>query len=171
MHLYKHPSPFVTETGSIINGLGIAYHTYGTFNRERNNVVWICHALTANSDAADWWPGMVEEGRFYDPAKYFIVCANVLGSCYGTTGPLSVNPDTGSQYLHDFPEITIRDIVRANDLLREYHTTTSTRVHSESASINGQQTVYLNFKTTDQIYLVNVNNGITSETRKVAVIR
>lgn len=120
MQLYKHPSPFVTETGSIINGLEIAYHTYGTYNRERNNVVWICHALTANSDAADWWPGMVGEGKFYDPEKYFIICANVLGSCYGTTGPLSINPDTGRQYLHDFPEITIRDIVRANDLLREH---------------------------------------------------
>jgi homoserine O-acetyltransferase/O-succinyltransferase len=120
MQLYKHPSAFVTETGSIINGLEFAYHTYGTYNKEQNNVVWICHALTANSDAADWWPGMVGEGRFYDPAKYFIVCANVLGSCYGTTGPLSINPDSGRQWLHDFPEITIRDIVKANDLLREH---------------------------------------------------
>ncbi|HLO89635.1 MAG TPA: homoserine O-acetyltransferase [Lentimicrobium sp.] len=120
MQSYKHQHPFITESGETINGLTIGYHTYGKLSESGNNVIWICHALTANSDSADWWPGMVGEGKCFDSAKYFIVCANVLGSCYGTTGPLAVNPDTGRQWLHNFPEITIRDIVRVNDLLRVY---------------------------------------------------
>ena len=120
MQIYRHHLPFITESGSIINGLEIAYHTFGKLTNDCSNVVWICHALTANSDAAEWWPGMVGEGKYFDPEQYYIVCANVLGSCYGTTGPLSVNPDTGRQWLHEFPEITIRDIVNVNDLLRDY---------------------------------------------------
>lgn len=117
---YRYLQSFITESGSHINGLEIFYHAYGTLNEEGNNVVWICHALTANSDAAEWWPGMVGEGKYFDTTRYYIVCANVLGSCYGTTGPLSINPDTGKQWLHEFPEITIRDIVKVNDLLRDY---------------------------------------------------
>ncbi len=120
MNTFHYPHPFITESGEQIHGLEIAYHTYGTINKERDNVVWICHALTANSDVADWWPGMVGEGKYYDSAKYFIVCANVLGSCYGTTGPLSMNKVTGKQWLHHFPSITIRDIVKCNDLLRQH---------------------------------------------------
>lgn len=120
MNIFHHQDTFLTESGEQIKGLEIAYHTYGTLKKECDNVIWICHALTANSDAADWWPGMIGKGLCFDTDKYFIVCANVLGSCYGTTGPLSINPDKGKQWLHTFPVITIRDIVRVNDLLREY---------------------------------------------------
>ena len=69
----------------------------------RSNVVWICHHLTANSDASLWWQGMVGQDLLFDPAKHFIVCANILGSCYGTTGPLSEDPVTGSPYYQHFP--------------------------------------------------------------------
>lgn len=120
MHIFRHTLAFITESGEAINGLQVGYHTYGSLNSEKNNVIWICHALTANSDAADWWPGMIGPGLCFDTSKYFVVCANVLGSCYGTTGPLSVNPDTGRLWLHNFPAITIRDIVRVNDLLRQH---------------------------------------------------
>ena len=120
MNIYKYPETFCTESGGFIHGLEIAYHTYGKLNEERNNVVWICHALTANSDAAEWWPGMVGEGKFFDPEKYFIVCANVLGSCYGTTGPLSINRHTGQMWLHGFPEITVRDMVQLQEILRQH---------------------------------------------------
>ncbi len=120
MHFYTYPLTFTTESGEQIKGLEIAYHTWGNLNEAKDNVIWICHALTANSDAADWWPGMVGPGLCFDTDRYFVICANVLGSCYGTTGPLSINPDTGKQWLHTFPEITIRDVVRVNDLLREY---------------------------------------------------
>ena len=99
--------------------LDIAYHTYGTLNALRDNVIWVCHALTANSDVADWWPHTVEEGRFLDPAKHFVVCANILGSHYGTTGPLSINPTTGEPWYGDFPAFTIRDMVAAHQVLAE----------------------------------------------------
>lgn len=78
MQIYHHPSPFITETGEIINGLEIAYHTWGALNGTKDNVIWICHALTANSDAADWWPGMIGPGLCFDTDKYNVVCANVL---------------------------------------------------------------------------------------------
>jgi homoserine O-acetyltransferase/O-succinyltransferase len=111
---------FTTESGKVLPELQIAYHTYGTLNEEGNNVVWICHALTANSDAMDWWSDMVGVGKCFDPEKQFIVCANYLASCYGTTGPLTVNPDTEKPYFLSFPEVTVRDMVHAHELLREY---------------------------------------------------
>ncbi len=119
MHTLKYNRPFTTETGSVLPGLEIAYNTYGTHDREAGNVIWICHALTANSDVEAWWPGMVGEGLLFDTNKYFIVCANVLGSCYGTTGPSSVNPVTGKKWLNDFPLITVRDLVNVHEILRK----------------------------------------------------
>lgn len=117
--IYKHPEPFHLELGGVIENLEIAYHTYGTLNAARDNVMWVCHALTANSEVADWWPHTVEAGAFLDPGHNYIVCANILGSCYGTTGPLSVNPATGQPYYGDFPRLTIRDMARAHALLAD----------------------------------------------------
>lgn len=119
IHYFDYDRPFELETGHTLPTLRIAYHTYGELNAERDNVVWVCHALTANSDVADWWPHTVEEGRFLDPAHYFIVCANILGSHYGTTGPLHTNPTTGKPYYKDFPPYTIRDMVRVHQLLAD----------------------------------------------------
>ncbi len=116
---YQHNRPFITELGETIEPLEIAYHTYGTLNDRKDNVVWICHALTANSDAADWWEGMVGAGKYFDPGKYFIVCANILGSHYGSTGPLSKDKQ-GKTYYRNFPDITIRDMVQAHILLRKH---------------------------------------------------
>ena len=116
---FKYEKPFKLETGEILDGLTIAYHTFGKRKPSGNNVVWVCHALTANSDVADWWPCTVERGKFLDPEKYFIVCANILGSHYGTTGPLDTNPATGEPYYDKFPFITMRDMVRAHMLLAE----------------------------------------------------
>ncbi len=101
----------------MLPSLTIAYDTFGRLNDDRSNVIWVCHALTANSDVADWWPHTVEKGCFLDPEKYFTVCANFLGSHYGTTGPLSINPATGEAWYGDFPRITVRDMVRAHQLL------------------------------------------------------
>lgn len=105
------------ELGGRLSRLEIAYHTYG---RREAPVVWVCHALTANSDVCDWWAGLFGPGALFDPDRYFIVCANNLGSCYGTTGPLSQKPETGEAWFHDFPRITIRDMVAAHDLLRRH---------------------------------------------------
>ena len=105
---FEYDAPFPLERGGELPALRIAYHTYGRMNAAGDNVVWVCHALTANSDVADWWPHTVEEGRFLDPTRYFVVCANILGSHYGTTGPLHVNPATGEPWYGDFPHFTIR---------------------------------------------------------------
>ena len=120
MDFFHYPHPVALESGTTLPELTIAYTTYGILNVEKSNVVWVCHALTANSDAADWWNGVVGAGHVIDPERHFIVCANILGSCYGTTGPLSNNPATGQPYYHNFPLITIRDMVQVHILLRKH---------------------------------------------------
>jgi len=120
MQFFHSNKPFHTEGGATLASLTIAYHAWGTLNAARDNVVWICHALTSHSDASDWWPGMIGPDCLFDPAEHFIVCANILGSCYGSTGPLSENPTTGVLYHSLFPAITIRDMVQAHILLREH---------------------------------------------------
>jgi homoserine O-acetyltransferase len=100
--------------------LTIAYHTFGKLNAGRDNAIWVCHALTANSNVADWWAGLFGPGNVFDPERHFIVCANIIGSCYGSTGPRSINPATGKAYGLDFPLVTIRDWARAHDLLRQH---------------------------------------------------
>lgn len=119
MKIHHHSEPLPLELGGEIKDLTIAYHTWGTLNEGKDNVVWVCHALTANSDVADWWPGTVEQGRFLDPDKHFVVCANIIGSCYGTTGPLHINPATGKPYFREFPRYTMRDIVKAHQVLAD----------------------------------------------------
>ena len=117
---YHHNSPLVLESGEVLPSVDIAYDTFGELNSAKDNVIWVCHALTANSDVADWWPHTVERDRFLDPERYFIVCANFLGSHYGTTSPLSVNPATGKKWYYDFPRITVRDMVACHRLLAEH---------------------------------------------------
>lgn len=114
---YRHKGILPLESGAVLRNPVIAYDTYGTLNDGRNNVVWVCHALTANSDVADWWPHTVETGRFLDPDRHFIICANILGSPYGTTGPMHLSPESGRPYYGDFPSVTIRDMVAAHRLL------------------------------------------------------
>src|ERR1700712_3660050 len=98
MKYFHHAQGFSLESGGSLPQLTIAYHCYGEMNAARDNVIWICHALTASSDAASWWPGMIGPGMIFDTNRYYIVCANMLGSCYGSTGPLSINPGTGTPY-------------------------------------------------------------------------
>ncbi len=107
------------ESGAVLPKLTIAYSTYGEQSVEHNNVVWVCHALTANSDVQDWWPHTVEQGAILDPAEHYVVCANIIGSPYGTTAPLHTNPETGEPYYGDFPDFTIRDMVRAHQILAD----------------------------------------------------
>src|SRR4051794_5628420 len=120
MNYFNSNKPFDTEGGASIRNLTIAYNTYGQLNEAKDNVVWVCHALTSNSAVTDWWPGLVGEGCLINPEKYFIVCANIIGSCYGSTGPLSTDPGSGRPYFARFPMITIRDMVKAHMLLRDH---------------------------------------------------
>lgn len=107
---YYHNEPFVLEVGEVLSDLKVQYTTYGELNEDKSNVAWVFHALTANSDPVEWWPGLVGENCVIDSGRYFIVCANMLGSCYGSTEPDS----------DDFPLITIRDIVNANKLVFDH---------------------------------------------------
>lgn len=119
-NIFKSGKPFSLEEGSILPGFHLAYTTHGELNEMNDNVVWIFHALTANSDATEWWPGLVGGGKIFDPSKYFVVCVNIPGSCYGSLCPLDINPQTGKPYYHDFPFFTIKDMVRAYQQLREF---------------------------------------------------
>lgn len=117
---YNYPHSFALESGAVLPELRIAYNVYGKMNHKCDNVVWVCHALTANSDVAGWWPHTVEKDRFLDPDKWCVICANILGSPYGTTAPLHNNPATGEPYYGDFPHYTIRDIVKAHRILADH---------------------------------------------------
>jgi homoserine O-acetyltransferase/O-succinyltransferase len=120
MNILKINAPFALECGEVLPELDIAYHTYGTMNADGSNVIWICHALTGSSDAADWWAGLIGHGKFFNPFEHFIVCANMIGSHYGSTSPLSIDPRTGRFYGANFPTITIRDVAKAHHLLAQH---------------------------------------------------
>lgn len=117
---YHHKEAFQLDAGGVLPELEIVYNTWGELNEKKDNVIWICHALTANSDVEEWWPGMIGERHFINPKKYFVVCANIITSCYGSTSPMSINPATGKKYYRDFPLVTMRDLAKQHDILREH---------------------------------------------------
>lgn len=135
---YSIQAPFTLENGQQLPEVNIRYHTAGTLNADKDNVIWVCHALTANSDVFDWWEGLFGEKCLFNPKEHFIVCANILGSCYGTTNALSENPQTGEPYYHDFPQPSIRDMVRLHDRLRQHLELTEVNLLIGS-SLGGQQ--------------------------------
>ena len=135
---YTLPDPFTLESGDVLPELRLGYTTYGTLNAAADNVIWVCHALTANSDPISWWPGFVGDGEAINPDEHFIVCVNMIGSCYGSTGPMDTNPETGTPYLLDFPLVTVRDMVRSFQSLREHLGIKSVRLLM-GGSMGGQQ--------------------------------
>ena len=116
-HSFTIHDRFKLECGESFEKLTISYSTYGQLNEQANNVIWVCHALTADANSKDWWPGLIGDDDLYNPEKYFIVCANIIGSAYGSTSPL--NCDTDKRYAQ-FPQVSIRDNVLAFELLKEY---------------------------------------------------
>jgi homoserine O-acetyltransferase len=114
------------ESGEVLREVEVAYQTYGTYDPEKGNAVLVCHALTGDVYAAGdgeregWWGGLIGPGKAIDTDKYFVICSNVLGGCYGTTGPASLSPETGKPYGSSFPVVTIRDMVRTQRLLLSY---------------------------------------------------
>ncbi len=109
--------PFEFEAGGRADSVRVVFHT-SEGEPSGKKVVWICHALTANSNPKDWWPAIVGQGRIMDPSRYFIVCVNMLGSAYGSSGP-STDDGSGKPWFFRFPAITIRDMAKAMDLVRE----------------------------------------------------
>jgi len=110
-------APFSLESGEILERVQVAYRCWGRLAPSAGNAVLVCHALTGSADVDRWWEGMLGEGRALDPARDFIVCANTLGSCYGTTGPASHRPGGDGPWGPDFPRVTIRDMVRLQSQL------------------------------------------------------
>jgi homoserine O-acetyltransferase len=106
--------PFTFETGPTLEAIDIVFHTSKPAPVPGEPVVWICHALTANSDPEDWWPSLVGPGKLFDTERMFIICANVPGSAYGSSGPRTIDPKTGKPYYFSFPEVTVRDMAATN---------------------------------------------------------
>ena len=127
--ILKIKEPITLKSGKTLNAVDIAYETYGKLNENKDNAILVLHALTGSAHAAyyhkdsekvGWWDDMIGSGKAFDTDKYFIISSNVLGGCYGTTGPASINPDTGKPYALDFPVITIEDIVDVQKKLIDY---------------------------------------------------
>ncbi|MGI9554128.1 MAG: homoserine O-acetyltransferase MetX [Thermodesulfobacteriota bacterium] len=124
------PNKFVLDNGRELGPITVAYETYGKLNKARDNVILVEHALTASSHAAGrnspedkhpgWWDVMIGPGKAFDTDKYFVICSNILGSCYGATGPSSINPETGKPYGSSFPMVSISDIVRVQHQLLKH---------------------------------------------------
>lgn len=102
---------FILESGVRLPKAEARYATFGKLNAKRNNLIVVCHALTGNARVDEWWTPLLGPGKTFDTDKYMVVCANALGSCYGSTGPRSINPETGKPYGIEFPDVTIRDTV------------------------------------------------------------
>jgi homoserine O-acetyltransferase/O-succinyltransferase len=131
-HDFIFPETFKTESGAALDKLTVRYKTWGKLNEDASNAVLVCHALTGNADADDWFPGLFDDGGILDPSRQFIVCSNVLGGCYGTTGPVSTHRETNKPWQGDFPDITIRDMVRVQQTLMDY-----LKVHQIELAIGG----------------------------------
>ena len=119
-NIYKHKKAFRLESGGKISDLQIVYHTYGSLNARKDNVIWVCHALTANSDVFEWWKGLFGDNCLFNPKEHLIICANVLGSHYGTTSPLDINKVTGRPYFLSFPDFTVKDLAAAHQILADH---------------------------------------------------
>ncbi len=109
-HIFE--DTFTTESGFSFDNPEIAYHSWGTLNQDKSNVVLVIHALTGNSNLEEWFPGLFQDKSPIDLTKHFVLCVNIPGSCYGSLGPWSTNPKTGKPYQNEFPVFSIRDIVR-----------------------------------------------------------
>lgn len=139
-HTFQYSKKFELETGGYLTGFQLKYTTLGKVNHDRSNIVWVCHALTGSSDFTDWWGELFREGSAFDPRNYFIICANIPGGCYGSTGPLSLDPDTNKPFHHEFPVLTNRDVVNTFDLLRQE--LKIEKVHTLlGGSLGGQQVI------------------------------
>lgn len=127
VELFQSPNVLKFANGETLSPVRVAYETYGTLNSDASNAIFICHALTGDAHAAGvhaetdrkpgWWDGFIGPGKGIDTSKYFVICANVLGGCQGTTGPGCVNPETGKRFCLNFPFLTIRDVVTVHSEL------------------------------------------------------
>lgn len=125
---FTFPAGILLESGQKLAPLTVAYETYGRLAADGGNAILLAHALTGSARAAGlpdgagpgWWDALIGPGRLFDTDRYFLVCANIPGSCYGSTGPASLNPQTGRPYGMEFPVVTVRDMVKAQKKLLDF---------------------------------------------------
>ena len=117
---FHSSTPLLLESGEVLEQYSLAYTTYGQLNADHSNVIWAVHALTGDAQVADWWSGLVGENALYNYSSHFIICANLLGSGYGSTNALSENPSTGTPYFYDFPVLSTRDLAQSLEYLRQH---------------------------------------------------
>lgn len=144
VNLFRLSDPLSLDCGQELQEVKIAYETYGCLNADASNAILVCHALTGSAHVAGqpdfpsflfdeapllaavngkvpgWWDGVIGPGKLFDTSKYFVISSNILGSCYGSSGPGGINPATGLKYNLDFPQVTVRDMVRAQYALVKY---------------------------------------------------
>ena len=154
---------FSTEKGAVFKDLRIAYTKQGVLNAAKDNVVCVFHPFTASPDPCQWWSGLFGHGKVFDLQRYCVICINILGSPYGSTSPLDINPDTLTPYFDNFPEITPRDIVRCFELLMEHLSIEQIKV-AIGASMGGQLVFQLISRTSLLIHhaiIIAANEKIT----------
>jgi len=138
---FVYDGDFVLENGQVLSQAQLRYQTYGELNAEKDNAIVICHALTGNASLHSWWGGLLGPGLAFDTSKYFVICCNILGSCYGSTGPMSIDPTTGKQYGVDFPDISVKDTVRLQLLMMQQDLQLSSIKCVIGGSFGGMQTL------------------------------
>jgi len=147
------PNEFLLESGEKIGPVTVAYETYGALNSGRDNAILIFHALSGDAHVAGnngWWDILVGPGKAFDTDKYFVICANILGGCKGTTGPSSINPKTGKPYGLSFPQITIADIVNVQLKLLD-HLKIKTLMATTGGSMGGMVALQLAVSYPDRV--------------------
>jgi homoserine O-acetyltransferase/O-succinyltransferase len=172
--LFTHADPLVLASGERLGPVEVAFETYGVLAPARDNVVVICHALTGDAHAAGqhgdparvgWWDNLVGPGRALDTDRWFVVCANLLGGCQGTTGPLSPDPRTGAPYALGFPILAMTDLVTVQRRLLEH--LEIARVHAAvGGSLGGMQILQWALDAPDQLdraVLVGASSRLTAE--------
>ena len=175
----RPPDRFVMDNGMSLGPITVAYETYGNLNAARDNVILVEHALTASAHAAGknntrdkypgWWDVMIGPGRAFDTDKYFVVCSNILGSCYGTTGPSSVNPETGRPYALSFPLVTIRDMVKVQKALTD-HLGIKRLKTVVGGSMGGMQAIEWALQFPDMVdSIILVASGAVSNPQSIAI--
>jgi homoserine O-acetyltransferase/O-succinyltransferase len=118
--VFSEDEPFALESGGSLQPVNLRYAIYGDLNERRDNAILVCHALSGSARAGDWWPQLFGEHGIFDLSRDSVICANIIGSCYGSTGPQAINQVTGKPFGASFPLVTVRDWVRSQALLLDH---------------------------------------------------
>lgn len=163
---FQYRQPFDLESGVQLNGLDISYTTYGKLNQQKDNVVWVFHALTANQNPFEWWPGLFGNNDYFNDKEYFIVCANVIGGCYGSTGPANISESAFEN--GNFPLITVRDIARANRLIQDHLNISKIKI-AIGGSFGGYQALEFAYDNPEIDHLIIVAAGAIETPWNIAI--